>query len=126
MKEPKLNIGDKLYSKKPPPNLLPAVYSWQLHKIQRCVNSDGYALAVHGSMQRDFDLIAVPWEERAVSPEQLIRGLFLELGLKAQEGDPAEKEHGRLAYTLMLDGDLFIDLSIMPRLQALGGSDETN
>ncbi len=30
----------------------------------------GYALAPHGSLQRDLDLIAVPWSEEAAAPSK--------------------------------------------------------
>lgn len=33
----------------------------------------GYALAIHGSLHRDLDLIAVPWVEEASEPLALIK-----------------------------------------------------
>jgi hypothetical protein len=35
----------------------------------------GYAVAVHGSLRRDFDLIAVPWREDAVGNVALMQHL---------------------------------------------------
>ena len=34
--------------------------------------SHGYALAVHGSLARDFDLIAVPWAAQTSPPELVL------------------------------------------------------
>lgn len=85
--------------------------------------SVGYALAVHGTMTRDFDLIAVPWTDDAVGAEglaQAIRdvsgGSFIEVeGCRREGRDPTPKPHGRVAYTIVLDG-VRIDLSVTPRL----------
>lgn len=82
----------------------------------------GYALALHGSMARDFDLIAVPWSESATGPAVLVRALSDAIGYKPLAGDPqngtyptTDKPHGRLGWPIHLMSGLYIDLSIMPR-----------
>ncbi len=95
----------------------------------------GYALAVHGSMQRDFDLIAIPWTGEAVEAETLVEslremcgGFIVEDGtpggrwsaeqgkfVEATVNNPAIKPHGRLAWEIHLGGQPSIDLSVMPR-----------
>jgi len=40
---------------------------------------NGYALAAHGSMVTDFDLIAVPWTEQAIEAEELMHLLMSHL-----------------------------------------------
>lgn len=81
----------------------------------------GYALMTHGSLERDLDLLAVPWVEEAVDPRELVKALA-----KAAGGywstEPAKKPHGREAYTIILRRAVetpagcfpFIDLSVMP------------
>lgn len=98
---------------KPIASLTPAIYSWNLANAQVCANLAGYALSVHGSMNRDFDLVAVPWVESADTPAELIEIMCKGLDVRMQAGDPIEKPHGRLAYTLLMDGDRFIDISVM-------------
>lgn len=75
----------------------------------------GYALAIHGSLQRDFDLIAVPWIASPSNTNEIIKELVKEFG--GQEmGEPETREHGRLIYTIAISfGECFIDLSFMPR-----------
>ena len=79
----------------------------------------GYALAVHGSMVRDLDVIAVPWIPAAVDPAILARSLCDAVGgffAGAEEGvtpAPAVKDHGRLVWTIVLGGRHFIDLSVI-------------
>lgn len=101
---------------KPLPSLMPAMYSHRLSEIQQCALQCGYAIAVHGSMQRDLDLIAVPWYDDAASPAVLVASMCAALGVSLQTGDDRTKPHGRRAYTLLMGGACFMDLSVMPPL----------
>jgi hypothetical protein len=75
----------------------------------------GYALCPHGSLARDFDLVAVPWKETAQEPEYLIKAFLQEFSMKLVGGPPSHKPHGRLTYTLSIGfGECFVDLSFMP------------
>ena len=100
---------------KEPARLVPAIYSWNLAVVQKAANVCGYAIAVHGSMSRDFDLVAVPWVEDATSADDLVMCICASMELTVQSGDPVDKPHGRLSYTLKMDGDRFIDLCVMRR-----------
>lgn len=40
----------------------------------------GYALAIHGTVTKDLDLIAVPWTTAAVPAEELMRTLMEHIG----------------------------------------------
>ncbi|MBY0618443.1 hypothetical protein [Sphingomonas ursincola] len=74
----------------------------------------GYALAVHGSMARDFDVVAIPWAAEVSTPREVIDHILREFAVK-EIGEPTFKEHGRVAYTLSIGfGDCFADLSFMP------------
>jgi len=79
----------------------------------------GYAIAVHGSLKRDIDLVAIPWTEQAIEPLQLVEHLKGAvggvLGNCIQIGKPGEKPHGRIAFTLAHPGFAGeIDLSVLP------------
>jgi hypothetical protein len=41
---------------------------------------NGYALAIHGSVTSDLDLIAVPWTETACEAENLMQAIMQKLG----------------------------------------------
>lgn len=73
----------------------------------------GYALAVHGSMARDLDLIAVPWVEKPSTPEELVKA-FVEKVYFTHVDQGELMLHGRLCYTLAFPGECFVDLSVMP------------
>lgn len=87
--------------------------------------SQGYALAVHGSVVRDFDLIAIPWTHGARPVEELIEALRAACGgwiyAPHTKRDPTPKPHGRLAWTIHLGGALdgkeaaaYLDVSVIP------------
>lgn len=75
----------------------------------------GYALAVHGSVARDFDLLAVPWIEQAAAPATLAEAIRAEVGGLFLDSDnlPHRKPHRRVAYLIHLGGGPYIDLSIV-------------
>lgn len=91
----------------------------------------GYAVGVHGSLNRDFDLIAVPWTEYAADPDMVARAIKTAAGcirwrifrghgcLSTRNLD--DKPHGRLTYAFDWDNENYdnrgyIDLSVMPRI----------
>lgn len=75
----------------------------------------GYALAVHGSLQRDFDLVAIPWIDEPSAPEAVLQQLTTELALRVAGDGPTMKPHGRMTYTVIVGfGSCFVDLSFMP------------
>jgi hypothetical protein len=80
----------------------------------------GYAVAVHGSLSRDIDLIAVAWREHHVSsPDDLVKAVCGAIagvtGSCLRQSDSTSKPHGRIAYTLIHGGFIGeIDLSVIP------------
>lgn len=85
-------------------------------ELAEIFRSHGYALAIHGSLGRDFDLIAVPWIEYPSEPETVIKAVTEQYAFR-YHGGHEHKEHGRHAYTLTLSfGECFVDLSFTPRI----------
>jgi len=89
----------------------------------------GYAICVHGSLENDLDLLAVPWIESPSDPVDLVtaiakavegampfgaamtgEGKFVERDLRV----PKQKPHGRYVWTILLQGGLFIDFGVIP------------
>jgi hypothetical protein len=90
----------------------------------------GYALGLHGSMQRDLDLIAVPWTDEAKDAYDLVCAIRDAVcGHIIDEWDfvscrdeedfkkrnPTIKPHGRLVWDIQLGGGIYIDLSVFPK-----------
>ncbi len=90
----------------------------------------GYSLSVHGSLVRDIDLIACPWNPHAVEARELAEALRdVARGLNGgvahhkgvedspwfHAGCPGGKPFGRLCWSYHLGGGPYIDLSVMPK-----------
>jgi hypothetical protein len=89
--------------------------------IREAAKEFGYAIGVHGSLKRDYDLIAVPWTKDAIGNGDLIGALCERVTkltgktLKLLPGTVERKPNGRYACTLQFDAWLkHIDLSIAP------------
>lgn len=97
------------------PNNAP-VYAAALYpKLARIFVDNGYALAVHGSLARDFDLIAIPWVDKPAKPLKLIKIITTEFAIRKIGKRATNKKHGRIAYTISVGfGDCALDLSFMP------------
>lgn len=109
-----------------------AAYVAMIPTLTEAARELGYALAVHGSMGRDLDLVAIPWTEDAGSAEQLIMRLLSACGFCGGHlahrspdhkdpangnGDlPAVKPHGRRAWSINFENGRYLDVSVMPRL----------
>jgi hypothetical protein len=80
----------------------------------------GYALAVHGTLARDIDILAAPWTDAAVPAEVLVQKIAERVGWlvegKPHLVGPEKKPHGRLAWSIPYYAENFIDISVMPRL----------
>jgi len=97
------------------PKVRPIAYICHLPRMAAKAREFGYALAVHGSLQRDMDLIAVPWSEVASGEEELIQALCETVGgFRLEHETGCDKPHGRRAWVIHLGAGLYIDLSIMP------------
>jgi hypothetical protein len=106
----------------PPRNEKPSLYALLLPELRDIARQHGYALALHGSLLRDLDLVAIPWVAEPSAPEVLVQAVRDVLGPYAHfaaDAPPSLMPHGRLAYSIRLTGepaDNYLDLSVMPRL----------
>lgn len=103
-----------------------------LPAMRRVAKDCGYALTVHGSLNRDIDLVAVPWVEHGVKDKDVL--------LKRLEGAVSGvtgrchahtkgwtvKPQGRFAKTLHAwcgESTAQLDLSVMPTIEPKKESD---
>ena len=86
-------------------------------KLSELFRSHGYALAVHGSVGTDFDLIAVPWVDEAGDPADVITEVLSKFAFDEMPAHgPTTKPHSRVAYKLHMSfGDCALDISFTPR-----------
>jgi hypothetical protein len=105
--------------------------------IRAVARQHGYAVAVHGSLARDIDLIAVPWRPDVSIPADVAEAVrataeeitghlaFIRNDPDADPRDftkrnPEPKFHGRLGWSIYVTStgrggySTYIDLSVMP------------
>jgi hypothetical protein len=105
-----------------------AAYCALYPMLLQVAKDHGYSLAVHGSLHRDFDLVAIPWIEEADDELTLIKAFKKATKFVTQneitdhlikDCHPTLKPHGRKSYSLhvtshgMYGG--YLDISVMPR-----------
>jgi hypothetical protein len=96
-----------------PANFAP-VYACLYPELAEITRKHGYALAAHGSMARDFDLVCIPWIEEPSDVEVVVKELTKTFAIKEVGGPPTLKVHRRLVYSLSLSfGECFLDFSFM-------------
>lgn len=104
------------------PTIAP-IYWVLFPQITEAARKLGYAIAVHGTIQRDLDLVAIPWTDEAVDADALAKSVIEACGgyladWRKDTEDPTAKPHGRLAWSIHIDPHAYIDLSVMPRITA--------
>jgi hypothetical protein len=110
------------------PGLADAVrraYRLTIDAMRDAARAKGYALAEHGSLARDIDLVACPWTDDAAPAADVaeaIRAAAAEankgVAFLARDNACVVKPHGRLCWSFYLGGGPYIDLSVMPRIVA--------
>lgn len=93
------------------PNYAPVYAAAMYPDLARLFIDNGYALSVHGSLARDFDLIAFPWSYKLTSRRTMLKKITKTFAVKII-GRPEKKPYGRLAYTVSVGfGECAFDLS---------------
>ena len=97
-------------------NLVPLIYAAMIPSLQARAREMGYALAIHGSMRADFDLVAIPWAEVVSTPKMLVDAIaeLSAFSTAVALDGPEQKPHGRQAWSIALSAGLRIDISVMP------------
>lgn len=95
----------------------PAFYACMWDDIRNCAMNCGWAVALHGSLSSDMDIMAMPWVEDSVSFKELtekISKLFVDNDLsELYEISYDEKPHGRIVATIPIFGDFYLNISTM-------------
>lgn len=95
------------------PNFGP-IYAAALYpELASVCHKHGYALACHGSLARDFDLIAVPWADEVSHPIDVLNSITATFAVQIV-GAIAIKPHGRIAHTISIGfGTCQVDFSFI-------------
>ena len=89
-------------------------YAAMWNDFRQAALDKGWALALHGSLANDMDIMAMPWIEEAVSPLDMI------LALKKCFDKPKEIQvtitdmpNNRKVFTLSIWADFYLDINII-------------
>jgi len=109
----------------------PNLYAVYFEPLKAIALKYGYNLVIHGSLNRDMDLVAIPWQEELKPHYEMVAEMTSYLGgwIEAQETwnkfySLSVTYHGRMHYIINLnrggkrtnyeDPQYYIDLSVMP------------
>ena len=96
-----------------------ALYAALWEDIRHAAMDCGWAVALHGSLSRDMDIMAMPWVENATDADTMIRSivqrcfgdsLIAQYGTRCRRG---EKPHNRVCYSIPIYEDYYLDISII-------------
>ena len=108
------------------PTIAPA-YAGLYPGLCEVAREHGYALAIHGSLEHDMDVVAIPWVENPSDAETLVQAMWGRVKWLSCRHDEfpnqaTEKPHGRRSWFFPLlqappgEGRSGIDLSVMPTI----------
>ena len=106
----------------------PMLYSVILEPLKKMALEFGYNLVIHGSMNRDMDLILIPWVDTCAEPISVINAMAELLGgeIVDKKGNFMFQGAGRLSFIINLnrsgvfksweDAEYYLDISVTPRV----------
>lgn len=116
-----------------PIHVKPSLYAYYFLELKEIALKYGYNLVLHGSLNRDLDLIAIPWQTEIGNCELMIKKFADVIGGKIENRDTETgikkyilKPHGRKAYTINInrelikmkkgykDSEYYLDVSVVP------------
>lgn len=96
-------------------------YACLYQRLALLAREHGYALAMHGSMTADCDLIAVPWTHEASSEDVLLEAFAVAApGYLLRDDWPGERPAGVRKHIIHLGGGPYLDLAVVPTLKQRG------
>lgn len=90
-----------------------AHYAAILPDMRAAARRLGYALAVHGSMRRDFDVVAVPWADTHASPSTLAQAMEEAACGASREQFATPSPGGRWTFVLFVGTTAYVDLNVV-------------
>ncbi len=107
--------------KQPVHKWMPIMYVTYFGILQKLAKEHGYILCVHGSVVRDFDLVAVPFDETVSPHKVLLDEIKKAIGSPEDDDESFEivgyEPHGRICYTIQCGAGGYFDISFTPSLQ---------
>ncbi len=113
-----------------PQHCKPSFYAFCFDHIKVIARSYGYNMVLHGSMNRDLDMIAIPWDKNPGNVQAMLAEICSFVGgdiMPERDEDRmefAKTHHGRMIYVVNVnrggkwngynDEQYYFDISVMP------------
>lgn len=112
----------------------PSYYAIMFEPLKAIALKYGYNLVLHGSLNRDMDLIAIPWQEQLGCVDEMINEFCDYIGGKINNDGLKDAPHGRKWYIIDIyrggytqessvselvyheDPQTYIDISVTPTI----------
>lgn len=119
---------DQLPKKIKPTHAKPSLYAYYFEQLKDIAYTYGYNLVLHGSLNRDLDLIAIPWQVNIGDQDEMINEFCTVLGGRQMIQSKEDRycfPHGRMSYVINLnrgeythpdfhDPQYYLDISVIP------------
>ncbi len=117
-----------------PIHVKPSYYAIMFEPLKRISMNYGYNLVLHGSLNRDMDLIAIPWNEELGSVDDMLNEFCNYICGKINYELSSDAPHGRKWYVIDIyrggyfegngiknikfikDPQFYLDISVTPTL----------
>lgn len=102
-------LANKAKMSDKPIHAKPSLYAFYYEELKAIGKRYGYNIVIHGSMNRDLDLIAIPWEIEIGDKIKMLHEFAEHLGGRLQLHNPetifefAKNHHGREIYVIDLN-----------------------
>lgn len=95
-----------------------AFYASMWNDFRQAALDCGWALGLHGSLNSDMDIMAMPWVENAAPAEDMIKALedCFTIPPEAHHHETTkstDKPHDRVVYTIHIWADFYLDISVI-------------
>lgn len=114
-----------------PTHAKPSLYAYYFEALKDIARPYGYNLVLHGSLNRDLDLVAIPWQQEIGDHDRMIEDFCTLMGGRMMLQDDDSRycfPHGRMSYVINLnrgeythnsekgfhDPQYYIDISVIP------------
>jgi hypothetical protein len=107
----------------------PSLYAHYFFQLKEIALEYGYNLVLHGSLNRDLDLIAIPWQENIKPHLEMIEKFASHIGgfILMHDADNifSTTFHGRMHYVINVnrrshdgsDPQYYLDISVVPSVE---------
>lgn len=88
-------------------------YASMWNDFRQAAMDKGWALGLHGSLNSDMDIMAMPWIKECSTVDELIKSLVACFNGKQLSIIKTKQVNNRVTYTLPIFGDFYLDINII-------------